>query len=81
MASSTALLASLSSASPEALMPPCGSVGPMSTRVRGVASLGMPAISWIEEPRPSIALVISEGMTHTLLALPSAILGIIWRYW
>ena len=39
------------------------------------------AISWIDEPRPSIALVISEGMTHTLLALPSAILGIIWRYW
>ena len=59
----------------------CGSVGPMSTRLRGVASLGMPAISWIEEPRPSIALVISEGMTHTLLALPSAIFGIIWRYW
>ena len=42
---------------------------------------GMPAISWIEEPRPSIALVISDGMTHTLLALPSAIFGIIWRYW
>jgi hypothetical protein len=26
-------------------------------------------------------LVISEGMTHTLLASPWAILGIIWRYW
>ena len=76
MASSTALLVPLSEGRGS-----WGSVGPMSTRVRGVASLGIPAISWIEDPSPSMALVISEGMTHTLLALPSAIFGIIWRYW
>ena len=54
----------------------------MSTRLRGPPeSFGIPAISWIEEPSPSSALVISEGMTHTLLASPSASFGIIWRYW
>ena len=54
----------------------------MSTRVRGPStSLGMPATSWMEEPSPSSALVISEGITQTLLASPSAIFGIIWRYW
>ena len=44
-------------------------------------SCGMPW-SWLTvEPRPSSALLISEGMTQTLLASPSAIFGIIWRYW
>ena len=54
----------------------------MSTRLSGPSTFaGMPAISWIEDPSPSRALVISDGMTHTLLALPSAIFGIICRYW
>ncbi len=54
----------------------------MSTRLSGPSTLaGIPATSWMEDPSPSRALVISDGMTHTLLALPSAILGIIWRYW
>ncbi len=84
IASWTALLAWLSSRSWSAPLPPSfsRSVLPMSTRVRGPPeSFGMPEISWIDEPRPSMARVISDGMTHTLLALPSAILGIIWRYW
>ena len=41
----------------------------------------MPETSCTAEPSPSSALVISEGTTHTLLAEPSAIFGIIWRYW
>ena len=41
----------------------------------------MPAISWTDEPRPSSALVISDGITQTLLESPAAIFGIIWRYW
>ena len=57
-------------------------VGAMSTRLSGPSVFaGMPAISWIEEPRPSSALVNSEGTIQTLLASPSAIFGIIWRYW
>ena len=55
---------------------------PMSTRVFGpAAARGMPAISVMVEPRPSRALVISLGTIHTLLASPSAIFGIICRYW
>jgi hypothetical protein len=58
------------------------SVEPMSTRFRTPpVCFGMPAISCMEEPRPSSALVNSEGMTHTLLASPFASSGIIWRYW
>jgi len=54
----------------------------MSTRFNGPDTFcGIPATSWTEEPSPSSALVISDGMTHTLLAEPSAIFGIIWRYW
>ena len=56
--------------------------GSVSTRTRGPPeTLGIPATSWTAEPRPSSALVISEGTTQTLLAEPSAIFGIIWRYW
>ena len=59
-----------------------GSVEPMSTRLRTPpVCFGMPAISCIEEPRPSSALVNSDGTTQTLLASPWAIFGIIWRYW
>ena len=41
----------------------------------------MPASSVIVEPSPSSALPISLGTIQTLLASPSAIFGIIWRYW
>ena len=59
-----------------------GSIVGMSTRLRGPSTLcGIPATSWTADPRPSRALVISEGTTQTLLAEPSAIFGIIWRYW
>jgi hypothetical protein len=41
----------------------------------------MPFRSFMVEPRPSSARPISLGTIHTLLASPSAIFGIICRYW
>ena len=81
MAASTALFAWVSSLSVR--LSRCdGSLLPMSTRVFGPStSLGMPRSSFIVEPSPSSALPISLGTIQSLLAPPSAILGIICRYW
>ena len=60
-----------------------GSLGPMSTRVRGPVDLLGDALrgrsSWSRGPRAPWP--ISLGTIQTLLASPSAIFGIIWRYW
>ncbi len=77
-------LALRTSESPRAPLPPKvgGSMLPMSTRLVGPSfSVGMPAMLVIVEPRPSRALPISDGTIQTLFASPSAIFGIIWRYW
>ena len=58
-------------------------VPPMSTRLRGPsASLRDARRSRRSRSRgPRAPWPISDGTIHTLLASPSAIFGIIWRYW
>ena len=85
IAASTAALVLLSSLSDAALIAAIDgscSAAPVSTRVFGPSTCwGIPWRLVIVEPRPSSALPISLGTIHSLLAPPSAIFGIIWRYW